>query len=173
MFDLLKNWLTGNIDSKSERKLDESAKEDPFLADALEGYRSMPEADHAAAVDRLKARLNNEKKDKGAFIWWRVAAAIVILGVGITFWINQPKEDTQIATNEPTTIPAEKPPDLSEVVTEVTTPIPDTLVKTPEASATTTTPIPNKPKEELLAKIDETVIDIPKEERFDSVSIVS
>ena len=175
MFDLLKNWLTGNIDAKSERKLDKSAKDDPFLADALEGYRSMPEADHAAAVDRLKARLNNEKKDRGAIIWWRVAAAaIVLIGLGITFWMNTPKVDLPIATTEPITTPTESAAnDLSDAIAQVATPPSDSLVQNPETPTTSSTPITDKPKGELLANIDEPVIVAPKEELFDSVSIVS
>ena len=75
---LLNRWISGEADYDDERSLEALAKEDPFLTDALEGYRSLPEADHARAVGRLKARLRKRNRG-GGFHWWRVAAIGVLL----------------------------------------------------------------------------------------------
>lgn len=77
----LRRWLTGDVTRHDERALDASAQSDPFLADAIEGYRVMPAADHAADVTRLKARLRQRSQgNRGAgFYLLRIAAAGAVL----------------------------------------------------------------------------------------------
>ena len=74
---LLNRWISGEANRTDERSLEALAKDDPFLADALEGYRSMPESDHARSVTRVNALLRKqyEKRDRKArFYLLRVAA---------------------------------------------------------------------------------------------------
>lgn len=86
---LLNRWISGEADLSDERSLEAMAKDDPFLADALEGYRSLPEADHARSVTRLKANLRKqtEKKDRAiVFYLTRIAAVgVVLLGAWLVF----------------------------------------------------------------------------------------
>ncbi len=91
MIDKLKRWLSGDADWKAEQKLDQLGKNDPFLADAMEGYRSMPESDHASVVKDLKAKLPVKMQStatKGASISWKaIAAAASLIGViGLFIW---------------------------------------------------------------------------------------
>jgi TonB family protein len=76
-------WLTGETRLNDEKSLDAGAKADPFLAEALEGYRTLPEGNHAASVTRLKANLRlRTRREKGAgFYLLRVAAIGVVLVV--------------------------------------------------------------------------------------------
>lgn len=66
--------------------MDAQAQDDPFLADAIEGYRSLPEGDHAADVTKLKARLRQKaERDRTAgFYLLRIAAVSAVLVVA---WI--------------------------------------------------------------------------------------
>ncbi|GEM_PF-3153510 len=82
----LLKWLIGDATRHDERALDASAKGDPFLADALEGYRTMPEADHAADVTRLKARLRKQSEGRrgAGFYLLRIAAVGVVL---VAAWV--------------------------------------------------------------------------------------
>ncbi len=66
--------------------LDAQVKDDPFLADTIEGYRSMPEADHAADVTRLKARLRkqSERRRGAGFYLLRIAAVGAVL---VAAWV--------------------------------------------------------------------------------------
>ncbi len=79
----LLRWLTGDATRHDERALDASAQSDPFLADAIEGYRTAPEADHVADVTRLKARLRKRaEQERGAgFYLMRIAAVGAVLVV--------------------------------------------------------------------------------------------
>lgn len=81
----LLRWINGEANRHDERSLDDLAKDDPFLAEALEGYRTLPESEeHAAAVTRLKANLRTRvgKRRGTSFYLLRVAAigALLLLG---------------------------------------------------------------------------------------------
>lgn len=82
----LLKWLIGDANRHDEQALDASAKGDPFLADALEGYRSLPEADHAADVTRLKARLRKQSESRrgAGFYLLRIAAVGAVL---VAAWV--------------------------------------------------------------------------------------
>jgi cytoskeletal protein RodZ len=82
----LLRWLIGDATRHDERALDAAAKSDPFLADAIEGYRTAPEADHAADVTRLKARLRKRaEQERGAgFYLMRIAAVGAVL---VAAWV--------------------------------------------------------------------------------------
>lgn len=79
----LLRWLTGDATRHDERALDASAQSDPFLADAIEGYRALPEADHAADLTRLKANLRQRTQQRhgAGFYLMRIAAAVAVLVV--------------------------------------------------------------------------------------------
>ena len=114
---LLNRWISGQITAREEQELDRSAQKDPFLSDALEGYRQQPESDHAGQVAKLKAKFQKEKKRRGIPLW-RIAAAVAILIVaGISMW--------QINTN--------KGQDLAQMETAVeeSTPAPSTFDTNP------------------------------------------
>ncbi|MFT5168591.1 MAG: TonB family protein [Saprospiraceae bacterium] len=91
MFDKLKIWLRGDSNWKAEQELDRLGKNDAFLGDAMDGYRTMPESDHTKAVETLKARLAKRTKKKQGFIYWRsIAAAAAMVGViGLFFWTQR------------------------------------------------------------------------------------
>lgn len=85
----LRRWLRGETRRAEEQQLEQAAGNDPFLADALEGYRQFAEGDHEATLNRLRGRLKDRGKDRrGGFLLWRVAAAIVfvIIAGGFSGW---------------------------------------------------------------------------------------
>lgn len=87
--DIQKYW-NGKLNAAEMHAMEKAAMDDPFLADALEGYKNVNEADDS--LDSLKDRLD---KRVGAFVpvlnlkrkrftWMRAAAAIIIIvGVGL------------------------------------------------------------------------------------------
>jgi TonB family protein len=122
---LLQRWLRGDFTRRDERSLNDLAKEDPFLADALEGYRTLPEQDHAAAVTRLKAeiRRRSEKRKRSAgFYLVRMAAAGAVL-VGAWFVFRQTagldKAAPEVAQTA-TPAPAEAQPQAEIAATSAT-----------------------------------------------------
>lgn len=116
MLDLLKRWLDGSVNAQDEQALERAASKDAFLGDALEGYRSMPEADHEAKIASLKDKLRTKGKQRRAgMTWWRVAAAAAMIGVVVTWiFVSQNNNTTEIASNS---VPVEKTEDaeLSKV----------------------------------------------------------
>ncbi len=77
----LLRWISGEATRHDEQSLDGLAKDDPFLADALDGYRSQADGHHAETVTRLKANLRRRtRKQRGAgFYVLRVAAIGAVL----------------------------------------------------------------------------------------------
>lgn len=87
--DIQKYW-NGNLSAVEMHAMEKAAMDDPFLADALEGYKNVNVGD--GGIDSLKDRLD---KRVGAFVpvlnlkrkrftWVRVAAAIIIIiGAGL------------------------------------------------------------------------------------------
>lgn len=62
--ELLRRYLSGDIDAHGEAALFRAAREDEALAEALAGYQQLPEADHLATIERLKERLPANKTRK-------------------------------------------------------------------------------------------------------------
>ena len=89
----LRQWLIGEANYHDEQQLLRQAADDPFLADALEGYETLPEGEHAQRVARVKDAINarTSQKRRGIVYWPRIAAAVLLLCVaGAAFWwVNQ------------------------------------------------------------------------------------
>ncbi len=76
--DLLRRWISGDLRRTDERSLETAAREDELVGDALRGYRSRPEDDHAAALGRLRAGLPARKR-AARRLPLRLAAAAALL----------------------------------------------------------------------------------------------
>ena len=77
-------------------ELEKAALDDPFLADALEGYGATT-VNISSDLSELEKKLEERVSDKkvisiapsgSSFKWWKVAAAVVILG-GLGYFIFQ------------------------------------------------------------------------------------
>ena len=105
---LFNRWISGEADRFDERALEAMAKDDPFLADALEGYRSLPEADHARAMEQLHSRLRKRQEKKGRvvvlFLKRIAAVGVILLAAWLVFqWVGSP-EDGSLSFNQQTEI---------------------------------------------------------------------
>jgi hypothetical protein len=103
-------YHAGTMSSPEMHALEKAALEDPFLADALEGYAyvAFPEKDTTEIQHRL---VGQPKKKKIFFIssvtqnkWWSVAALfIIIIGIGFVLYRtnnnNNPNTKELLATN--------------------------------------------------------------------------
>ncbi|HEY4149888.1 MAG TPA: TonB family protein [Chitinophagaceae bacterium] len=106
--DIEKYWQ-GQLTPSQMHVLEKAALEDPFLADAMEGYR---ERSHGQAMEKdmqeLEQRLRARVEEKGsrtiAFgYWWKIAAAVLVLmgGVWIFRFMNTKNQSAELAKNEP------------------------------------------------------------------------
>lgn len=105
----IEKYHKGLLSPKEMHDLEKEALDDPFLADAIEGYAN-GSANMSSDLAELKKRLK-EKTEKAkvvgiakpnTFKWWRVAAAVIILGgIGfLTFWILRNGKNNSIAKVE-------------------------------------------------------------------------
>jgi len=104
-------WLIGDSTRMEEWQLDQTAQDDPFLADALEGYRNFPEENHVQQLTEIKARLRGKAAQKRVFPWMRVAA----IGAFLIFalWGIQQLQPTDNQEFAKTTIPTKPTPKTS------------------------------------------------------------
>lgn len=86
----LLRWLRGDATRVDESHLDQLAQDDPFLAEAMEGYRAMAEVDFEEHITALEDKLLPQTKI--FHLNWKIAAAILFLIVATAgFWlINKP-----------------------------------------------------------------------------------
>lgn len=108
----IERYHAGEMEPRERHALERAAMDDPFLADALEGYVY---TDHASAdLQLLRDRLNEKTKDKKRVIffsrenkWLKIAAAIILLaGAG---WLTFRTKDLATSPKTVATQPAATP----------------------------------------------------------------
>ena len=107
----LERYHNGEMSAKERHALEKAALDDPFLADAMEGYAEVPvnaAADLAGLNKKLEERINRQEKGRIATLpysnrrWLRIAALfIVVAGAGLLTYqyVLKPKQDS-VATTE-------------------------------------------------------------------------
>lgn len=147
--ELIRQYLAGELDDKAMHALERQALDDPFLAEALEGYAAH-EPDQSAQLAELQQRLEQrvEQPEKGKlrllyYRWASAAAILVILGLSF-LWINRQQSaerQKDIAKTEVTPQASSKAPQTAEKKDTV-------LIPPPAATGVGT------PAETLIAKAD-------------------
>ena len=96
--DRLRELNAGTIAEADFRQLETLAKDDPFVADALEGYQSHPDLDHTEFLDSLTQKIKPFKRERRRWLIPNLTvtavAASLILIVG--FYAVM----TRMSTNE-------------------------------------------------------------------------
>ena len=137
----IEQYLAGNLSPLQMHAMEKAALDDPFLAEAMEGYEAVKDKEWNNQLVALREELSS----KGAIAkviplhksknnWWKAAAAVLIIGSGatLTFILNRDKKEDnskpQIAQN----IPVAK-----DSVTQIETPSPASVTHSlnPSASA--------------------------------------
>ncbi|MFM9949848.1 MAG: TonB family protein [Saprospiraceae bacterium] len=114
MITSLRRWLSGEGRASDERALDAAMRDDPFLAEAMEGYRAFAEADHEAKLAGLRSRLkekSSQKRPGGVHFLPRaiaIAASVLVLA-GMGWWIfRETPTDQMLSKNEsPASLPSD------------------------------------------------------------------
>ena len=109
LFDLLRRWLRGETRGRDESRLERAAQEDPFLADAWEGFSQKPQADHLHQLKQLNAKIaartQTDQSKTGPILFWfpRLAAAAAVLLL-LTFgwkWLFDPAPKADLVVDVP------------------------------------------------------------------------
>lgn len=88
----IEQYLQGKLSPAQMHEFEKAALQDPFLADALEGYQSVDTADvkkdladlHQQLLLKTPAKVVNIPGNK---LWWKIAASVIIIaGMGAITW---------------------------------------------------------------------------------------
>ena len=101
----IKKYLSGQMSNAEMHAIEKAALDDPFLAEAIEGYERMEQKDWGKELAALKNKLVPEENKSLTSVysfrkWWRAAAAIIILvsGIAVTYFFNDNKSKEVAAT---------------------------------------------------------------------------
>lgn len=117
----IEKYHKGQLSPEEMHQLEKAALDDPFLADALEGFR-VSSANVAKEISELEKRLRERisgakvvamKDQESSLKWWKIVAAIVIVGgLGfLTYQISINRKNESLAKSgvkkdEPLPLPA-------------------------------------------------------------------
>ena len=108
-YSLIQQYLEGKLDPKAMHELEKQALEDPFLAEAIEGYSSAGESAYhnlSLLQRQLEERVVRKDENKSIFYftWQRLsvaaAAGLMFVSAGILFWMKGSRRDTQLAVQK-------------------------------------------------------------------------
>lgn len=122
----IERYQNGQLSAAERHALEKAALDDPFLADALEGYAfaQTPSADLSTLQQRLQLRIEKKNKSHNIFYlnnWMKVAALLVLIAAGgwLMSQLFGDKKQEQLATKQsPVVQPA---PDALKNSTDSTT----------------------------------------------------
>jgi hypothetical protein len=98
----------GNMEAKEMHSLEKAALEDPFLADALEGYIHTSSA--TEDVQHLRSLLAEKTTQKKVYsiasvsqnVWWRIAAIFILIGIAGYFIFNMGMDEGRTSAKNET-----------------------------------------------------------------------
>ncbi|MDE3247287.1 MAG: hypothetical protein KGO82_01420 [Bacteroidota bacterium] len=126
--DIEKYWK-GLLSAADQHAMEKAALDDPFLADAIEGYERTHghmQADNETLQQRLQQRVNDRQKARVIPFGWKAAAAVILLvGAGWLYYANTEKQkasDLVVSTDKKTLpVPAPVAPADSTAIAKTTT----------------------------------------------------
>lgn len=107
-YNLIQKYLHGQLNPKEMHELEREALEDPFFAEALEGYAALKRTDHpnlSFLQRQLEERisLHEEKKNKFYFTWQRLSVAatagLLFISASILFWMKGTDSSSRMASS--------------------------------------------------------------------------
>ena len=105
----IEHYLSGKLTPLQMHMMEKAALDDPFLAEAMEGYAGMNEKQWKHQLAGLKNKFENKEGAKVIPLgkrknnWWKVAAAVILLGgiSAVAYLAVNKKEPVQIAGTSP------------------------------------------------------------------------
>ena len=90
----IQRYLQGSMSAKEMHEMERAALQDPFLADAIEGFNEAPFEQSNRHLNEIAALLQSNKEDAKVVVMptkrfqgWRVAAMVILIaGAGTIGW---------------------------------------------------------------------------------------
>ena len=102
----IERYLTGSMTAKEMHDMERAALQDPFLADAIEGYRNADMKLADRHLNEITAALQKEEPAKVILMpkkkrygWLIAASLLAVIGTGIFLFTGQHDSSMQLATN--------------------------------------------------------------------------
>ncbi len=97
----IERYHKGEMTPQEMHAFEKAALEDPFLADAIEGYATIPAA-HQQLPNLHRALAEKTASKKGNFSWMKVAAALIVtIGAGLLIYqASQHQQQNETASKE-------------------------------------------------------------------------
>jgi len=100
----IQRYLKGEMSAEEMHSIETAALDDPFLADAIEGFETVIGKGHEEAIEVQLEKLNKEFSERvrqpakvipiSHSRWWQIsAAAVVLVIVGFAIYNNRMKEE--------------------------------------------------------------------------------
>lgn len=105
----IEQYFSGKLTPPEMHAMEKAALDDPFLADAMEGYEEMRGKPWQAQLTAARTQITRKENEQKAtpvvvsFQWWKAVAAVLIVGggVGLAYFFERSssvnKENTTIA----------------------------------------------------------------------------
>src|SRR5207237_1184848 len=91
----IERYHKGEMSAEERHALEKAALDDPFLADALEGYAYTTHA--TEDLEKIKARLQPKTVQKKTIVlwktWMKVAAVLLVVGAGVWLMFRTSSEN--------------------------------------------------------------------------------
>ncbi len=138
----IEQYLAGNLLPQQMHAMEKAALDDPFLAEAMEGYEAVKDKEWNNQLVALRKELSSKGATakviplhKSKNNWWKAAAAVLIIGagIGLPFILSRGKKDDGEKQQIAQTIPVYK-----DSVSQIEIPAPASVTQSlnPNASAT-------------------------------------
>jgi CarboxypepD_reg-like domain len=167
----IRRYLMGEMSPEEMHQLEKAALDDPFLAEAIEGYQLNPQVNINDDVLELKERISElaDPGKKTANAWLRIAAMLaLILGASLATWfLNKPVTEIQTLAKNEELRPL---PLQNQHVDSVVANVPNLIQKQPELTVTDNR---NKEVPAIAAGKDKVAKNQPERIQNDTVTITA
>lgn len=137
----IEQYLAGNLSPLQMHAMEKAALDDPFLAEAMEGYEGVKDKEWNNQLVALREAISNKGAvakviplHKSRNNWWKAAAAVLIIGSGatLTYILNRDSKEDSGKQEIARVIPVTK-----DSVTQIEIPSPASVTQSlnPSASA--------------------------------------
>lgn len=143
----IEQYLADKLSPQQMHAMERAALDDPFLAEAMEGYEAMQNKEWNNQLVALREEISNKGTvakvvplHKSKNNWWKAAAAVLIIGFGVTLAIifnnNKTEEGTKPEIAQVKTTPIDTAITVNVPATSVTQTLNPSASVTPEEKQT-------------------------------------